>query len=169
MDKHQYYISKVLLTNSLRNDRRDKFNMLMSSLCQNRMYSDKVWLTVRRFHNKRIKQTYASIMKYNNTTATSDKEKADLFADYFENEVYSLTADTLPFHDQITSQINNIKNRNLASLNTTKWKKITIKEVKYHIKQLRNSSTGPDNIHNRCLKNSSELLVQHLTKLFNQF
>jgi hypothetical protein len=106
-------------------------------------------------------------MKYNNTTATSDKEKADLFADYFENEVYAYTADTLPFHDQITSQINNIKNKNLASLNTTKWKQITIKEVKDHIKQLRNSSAGPDNIHNRCLKNSSELLVQHLTKLFN--
>ena len=131
------------------------------------MYSDKVWLTVRRFHNKRIKQTYASIMEYNNTTATSDKEKADLFADYFENEVYSFPANTLPFHDQITSQINNIKNKNLAALNTTKWKKITTKEVKDHIKQLRNSSTGPDNIHNRCLKNSSELLVQHLTKLFN--
>jgi hypothetical protein len=167
MDKHQYYISKVLLTNSLRNDRRDKFNLLMSSLCKNRMYSDKVWLTVRRFYSKRIKQTFASIMEYNNTTATSDKEKADLFADYFENEVYSLPADTLPFHDQITSQINNIKNKNLAALNTTKWKKITTKEVKDHIKQLRNSSTGPDNIHNRCLKNHSELLVQHLTKLFN--
>ena len=84
----------------------------MSSLCQKRMYSNKVWLTVRRFHNKRIKQTYASIMEYNNTTATSDKEKADLFADYFENEVYSLPSDTLPFHDQITSQMNNIKNKN---------------------------------------------------------
>jgi hypothetical protein len=42
-------------------------------------------------------------MKYNNTTATSDKEKANLFADYFENEVYSQIADTLPFHDQVTS------------------------------------------------------------------
>ena len=167
MDKHHYYIAKVLLTNSLRNDRRDKFNNLMSSLCQNRMYSDKVWLTVRRFYNKRIKQSFASIMEYNNITATTDKEKADLFADYFENEVYALPADTTPFHDQITSQIDNIKNKNLASLNTIKWKLITTKEVKDHIKQLRNSSTGPDNIHNRCLKNSSELLVQHLTKLFN--
>ena len=167
IDKHQYYNSKVLLTNSLRNDKRARFNMLMSSLCQNRMYSDKVWLTVRKFHNKRIKQTYANIMKYNNTTAISDKEKADLFADYFANEVYSLTADTLPFHDQITSQTINIKNGTITSTKLTKWKQITTKEVKYHIKQLRNSSTGPDNIHNRCLKNYSELLVQHLTKLFN--
>ncbi|CAF3093128.1 unnamed protein product [Rotaria sp. Silwood2] len=167
MDKQQYYNSKALLTNSLRNDRKDNLNKLMASLCHKKMYSDKVWLTVRKFHNKRIKQTYASIMHYNNTTATSDNEKADLFADYFENEVYSLTADTLPFHDHITSQANNIKNRNITSSNTTKWKQITAKEVKYHIKQLRNSSTGPDNIHNRCLKNYTELLVQHLTKLFN--
>ena len=167
IDKHQYYISKVLPTNSLRNDRRNNFNKLMSSLCHNKMYSDKVWLTVRKFHNKRIKHTYARIMKYNNTTATSDKEKADLFADFFENEVYSQTADTLPFHDQVTGQANIIKNENMTLSNTTKSKLIKVEEVKYLIRQLRNSSPGPDNIHNRCLKNHSELLVQHLTNLFN--
>ncbi|CAF5086719.1 unnamed protein product, partial [Rotaria magnacalcarata] len=107
-------------------------------------------------------------MTYNNTTATSDKEKADLFADYFENDVYSYTDDTLPFHDQVTSQASNIKKKKITSLNTPKWKQITIEEVKYHIKQLPNSSAGPDNIHNTCLKSSSELLIQHLTKLFNQ-
>ncbi|CAF0779354.1 unnamed protein product, partial [Adineta ricciae] len=106
-------------------------------------------------------------MKYNNTTAKSDKEKADLFADFFENEVYSQTADTLPFHDQVTRQANNIKNGKITASNTTKWKLIKVEEVKQHIKQLRNSSTGPDNIHNRCLKNYSKLLVQHLTNLFN--
>ncbi|CAF2084855.1 unnamed protein product [Rotaria magnacalcarata] len=168
IDKCQYYNSKILLTNSLRNDRRDNLNKLMSSLCHKKMYSDKVWHTVRKFHSKRIKQTFTSTMTYNNTTATSDKEKADLFADYFENDVYSHTDDTLPFHDQVTSQASNIKNKQISSLNTPKWKQITIEEVKYHIKQLRNSSAGPDNIHNRCLKNSSELLIQHLTKLFNQ-
>jgi len=165
--KHQYYNSKVLLTNSLRNDKRHNFNKLMSSLCLKKMYSDKVWLTVRKFHNKRIKQTYASIMKYNNITVTSDREKADLFADYFENEVYFQPSDTLTFQDQVTRQTNDIKNGIITSSNRTKWKKITEKEVKRHLRQLRNSSTGPDNIHNRCLKNHTELLVQHLTKLFN--
>ena len=167
VEKQQYYNAKLLLTNSLRNDKKDKFIKLMSSLCQQKMYSESVWLTVRKFHNKRIKQTYSNIMKYNNTTATSDKEKADLFAEYFQNEVYSSTADTLPFHDQVTSQANNIKNGMKTASNTKKWKKITEKEVKLNIKQLRNSSTGPDNIHNRCLKNHTESLVQHLTKLFN--
>ncbi|CAF1517661.1 unnamed protein product [Adineta ricciae] len=57
-------------------------------------------------------------------TATSEKEKADLFADYFENEVYSLTADTLPFHDQVTSQANKVKNGNITLTNTVKWKLI---------------------------------------------
>jgi len=166
-EKQQYYHSKVLLTNSLRNDRKDNFSTLMSSLCQKKMYSDAVWLTIRKFHNKRIKQTYSNIMKYNNNTATSDKEKADLFADYFENEVYFKSPDTLPFHDQVTRHTNNIKNGMITTSNTTKWKKITEKEVKWNIKQLRNSSTGPDNIHNRCLKNYTELLIKHLTKLFN--
>ncbi|CAF1527231.1 unnamed protein product [Adineta ricciae] len=167
IDKRQYYNSKILLSNSLRNDKRNNFSKLMSSLCHKKMYSDKVWLTVRKFHNKRIKQMYANVMNYNNKTASSDKEKADLFADYFENEVYSQTADTLPFHDQVTDQASNIRNRRTASLNTAKWKLIKVEEVKYHIKQLRNSSTGPDNIHNRCLKNYSKLLIQHITKLYN--
>ena len=166
-DKHHYYNSKVLLTNSLRNDKRNNLNKLMSSLCQKKMYSDAVWRTVRKFHNQRIKQTYANVMKYNNTTATSDREKAELFADHFQNEVYFQPPDTLPFHDQVTRQANIIKNGNITNSNTTKWKLITTKEVKIHMKQLRNSSTGSDNIHNRCLKNYSELLVQHLTNLFN--
>ncbi|CAF4664461.1 unnamed protein product [Rotaria sp. Silwood1] len=45
--KNQYYNSKVLLTNSIINDRRDNFNQLMSSLCQKEMYSDKVRQTYR--------------------------------------------------------------------------------------------------------------------------
>ncbi|CAF0819288.1 unnamed protein product [Adineta ricciae] len=167
IDKHQFYTSKVLLTNSLRNDRRNNFNKLMSSLCQKKMYSDAVWRTVRKFHNKRIKQTYANVMKYNSTTATSDKEKADLFADFFQNEVYFEATDSLPFHNQVTRRTGFIRKGMATNSNTTKWKLITVNEVKYHLKQLRNSATGSDNIHNRCLKNYSKLLVQHLTNLYN--
>jgi hypothetical protein len=35
------------------------------------------------------------------------------------------------------------------------------------MKQLRNSSPGPDNVHNRCLKNCTDLLLQFITTLFN--
>ena len=166
-EKQQYYKYKMLLTNSLRNDRRNNFNKLVSSLCQKKMYSDSVWLTVRKFHNKRIKQTFSNNIKYNNIIATSDKEKADLFAEYFQNEVYVKPSDTLPFHQQVTRRTNNIKQGFTTSSYTNKWKKITTKEVKWNIKQLRNSSTGPDNIHNRCLKNYTKSLIQHLTNLFN--
>jgi hypothetical protein len=76
-DKQRYYNYKLLLTNSLRNDRRSYFKQLMSSLCQKQMYSDAVWLTVRKFHNKRIKQTYSGVMQYNNTMATTNAEKAE--------------------------------------------------------------------------------------------
>ncbi|CAF4401221.1 unnamed protein product, partial [Rotaria sp. Silwood2] len=103
-EKQQYYKYKVLLTNSLRNDRKLNFNNLMSSLCQKKMYSDSVWLTIRKFHNKRIKQSHFNNIKNNNVTATTDKEKADLFAEYFQNEVYVKAPDTLPFHQQVTRQ-----------------------------------------------------------------
>ncbi|CAF3026369.1 unnamed protein product, partial [Rotaria sp. Silwood2] len=133
-EKKQYYISKVLLSNSLRNDRKNNFNKLMSSLCQKKMYSASVWFTVRKFYNKRVKQTYPKMMKYINTTATTDYEKANLFADYFQNEVYFKPPDTLPFHEQVTRQTYNIKDKIKNTSSTNYWKEITIKEVKWNIK-----------------------------------
>ena len=165
-DKQQYYKAKVLLVNSIRNDKKNNFTNLMSSLCQRKMYSDAVWHTVRKLHNKRIKQSYPSIMQYNNTSATTDNEKANLFADYFQNDVYCSSPDTLPFHEQITRQSAKVKN-GIHRRSNNKLQQITTKEIKLIIKQLPNSSTGPDNIHNRCLKNHSELLLQHVTRLFN--
>jgi hypothetical protein len=167
-DKQRYYNHKLLLTNSLRNDRRSYFKQLMSSLCQKQMYSDAVWLTVRKFHNKRIKQTYSGVMQYNNNTATTNAEKAELFAEYFEKEVYFEAEDVEPYHCHITHQTNIIRQNMHNNVGQTNWNEITTAEVKMHIKQLRNSSTGQDNVHNRCLKNYTELLVNHLTRLFNQ-
>jgi exonuclease III len=167
VDKHQYYNSKVLLANSLRNDKRNNFKKLMASLCRKTMYSEQVWLTVRKFHNKRIKQTFPNTISYNSRTATTGKEKADIFADYFANEVYFKAPDTSTFHRQVVRQANQVKKGIMHPATATKWNTITAKEVKWHIKQLRNSATGPDNVHNRCLKNHTKLLVQHLTELFN--
>jgi len=104
---------------------------------------------------------------YNNSTATTNNEKVDLFADYFQNEVYLQSSNTLPFHIQLTRQAQNIRNTIYYRSNPNKWKKITTKEAKWNIKQLRNSSAGPDSIHNRCLKNHTKLLIHHLTNLFN--
>ena len=100
-DKQRYYDYKVLLANSLRNDRRSYYKQLMSSLCNKQMYSDAVWLTVRKFHNKRIKQSYSGTMEYKNEKAVTNAEKADLFAEYFEREVYFEAEDSLPYHDYI--------------------------------------------------------------------
>lgn len=167
-DKQRYYNYKLLLTNSLRNDRRSYFKQLMSSLCQKQMYSDAVWLTVRKFHNKRIKQTYSGVMQYKNTMATTNVEKADLFAEYFEKEVYFEAEDVEPYHSYITHKTSIVKQNMHNQIGQATWNEITPAEVKTHIKQLRNSSTGQDNVHNRCLKNYTELLVKHLTRLFNQ-
>ena len=167
MDKKHYYTVKVLLTNSLRNDKQNHLQHLMKSLCQKKMYSMSVWMTVRKFHNKRIRQTYPKSMEYNNISATTDREKADLFANFFEKEVYSQLPDTTPFHRQVTRQALSVRNGTLPGPMNTDGEPITVTEVKWHIKQLKNSSTGPDNIHNRCLKNHTQLLLHHMTNLFN--
>ncbi|CAF4142911.1 unnamed protein product [Rotaria magnacalcarata] len=165
-DKQLYYKYKLLLTNSLRNDRKDHYKKLMSSLCQKKMYSESVWLTVRKFHQKRIKQSLPRIMNYNNIVATSEKEKANIFAEFFQSEIYAAPNNTLPFHDQVSNRVNIIRNR-MQNTADIKWNKITPEEVKWHMKQLRNSATGSDNIHNRCLKNYTSQLIDHLTLLFN--
>ncbi|CAF2047983.1 unnamed protein product [Rotaria magnacalcarata] len=105
-------------------------------------------------------------MKYNDIVAPSEQEKANVFAEFFQSEIYAAPNNTLPFHDQVSKQVNIIKHR-MRTTSDIKWKKITPEEVKWHIKQLRNSATGPDNIHNRCLKNYTSQLIDHLTLLFN--
>lgn len=107
-------------------------------------------------------------MKYNNSTADTDNEKVNLFAEYFEKEVYAYCPNSLPFHAQVTRQANKIKENKITRPITTQWQPITENEVKQHIKNLRNSSTGPDNVFNRCLKNYTDSLIKHLTKLFHQ-
>ncbi|CAF4706628.1 unnamed protein product [Rotaria sp. Silwood1] len=75
----------------------------------------------------------------------------------------------LPFQDQVSRQVNLIKKRIKLEKPTNKSKTppITTKEIKAILKQLPNSAPGPDLIHNRCLKNYTSALVQHLEKIFN--
>jgi hypothetical protein len=158
---------KLLLENSLRNDRKQRYKQLMSSLCNRKMCSEAIWRTVRKFHNKRVKQALPKRITYGNITATTTQEIADVFADYFEKEVYAKTADTTAFHQRITQQVTDKIEFNRAAQQLHTWNPITIGEVKWTMKQLRSSSPGPDNVHNRCLKNYTDLLLQFITTLFN--
>ena len=166
-DKKDYYRAKILLSNSIRNDKRNNLQKLMSSLCQKKMYSASVWFTVRKFHNKRVKQSYPKSITYNDKIATTDNEKANLFAEYFQKEVYKEAPDETDFHSNITRLVQDIREKTKTETNRKKWKEITKAEVKRNIKQLKNSSAGPDNIHNRCLKNHTKVFIEHLTSLFN--
>jgi hypothetical protein len=96
------------------------------------------------------------------------QKKRNLFAEYFGKEVYFEAEDVEPFHSNITHKTNIIRQNMKNKVGQTTWNEITTTEVKLHLKQLRNSSPGQDNVHNRCLKNYTELLVKHLTTLFNQ-
>jgi hypothetical protein len=169
LDKKEYYNKRLLLANSLRNDRIERLNKIMSSLSKNKMHSSKVWATVRKFYNKRTKQSHVGELIYQNVSANTDYDKANLFASYFENEIFAEKPDQLPFHDLIRQQVEIIKRKLKTNklINKNKTPPISIKEIKTIIKKLPNSSPGPDTIHNRCLKNYTTPLVQHLQKIFN--
>jgi hypothetical protein len=166
-DKVQFYEVKLLLENSLRNDRKQRYKQLMSSLCNSKMCSEAIWRTVRKFHNKRVKQALPKLITYGNTRATTTQEMADVFADYFENEVYAKTVDTTAFHKRIPQQVTDKIHFNRAAQQLHTWNPISTREVKWTMKQLRNSSPGPDNVHNRCLKKYTDLLLQFITTLFH--
>ena len=83
-----------------------------------------------------------------------------------EKEVFHPTRDSKPFHVQVTNSVGEIKRR-LPKERGQNPIPISDKEVPLRIKQLKNSSSGPDGIHNRCLKNFTKSLIIHLTTLFN--
>jgi hypothetical protein len=169
IDKKHYYKTRDLLLNSLRNDRIEKLTAVMSTLSAKKMQSAKVWNTVKKFHNKRTKQSYSGQLIYQNTIANNDQEKANLFARYFENEIFISKPDETPFHNQVNTQAELIKRKMKKKICLKKNKSlpITEKEIKSILKQLPNSSPGPDIIHNRSLKNYTKLLLIHLVKIFN--
>jgi hypothetical protein len=132
------------------------------------MISGNVWALIRKYHNKRIKQQFTSTLKSHKISANSDAEKANLFATYFENDVYSSAANTSTFHIHVSEVVNKIKqSNNNSSITRQRFRLITAKELKSILKHLPNSAPGPDNVHNCCLKNFRNSLIDHLLKLMN--
>jgi hypothetical protein len=100
--------------------------------------------------------------------ANNDKEKANLFATYFEADVYSNTPNTSAFHVHVSEIVEKIKQSNNNSSATRQgFRLITLKELKSTLKHLPNSAPGPDHVHNRCLKNFTSSLIDHLLELMN--
>jgi hypothetical protein len=132
------------------------------------MNSGNVWALIRKYHNKRIKQQFTSTLKHHQISANSDAEKANLFAAYFEDDVYSSKPNTSSFHVHISEVVKKIKqSKNNSSTTYQELRTITAKELKSVLKHLPNSAPGPDNVHNRCLKNFTNSLINHLLKLMN--
>lgn len=167
-DKKQFYLMKTLLSNSIRNDKKRNFMEMMSALSKKKMYSDQVWNTVKRFHNKRVKNSFSAKLVYDNNIATTNQEKADMFARYFSKEVYISTPDKTKFQKFVREQAALIKKKHRKKNKPDdNWEVISSKEIKLMIKSLRNSAPGPDKVHNRMIKNHTERFIQMLNILFN--
>lgn len=101
-------------------------------------------------------------------SVSSDADKANPFSQYFANDAYSSVLDTLPFHTHISEIVKKIKISNHhSSITHPCFRIINAKELKSTLKYLSNSAPGPENVHNRCLKNFTNTLVDHLLKLLN--
>ncbi|CAF1164905.1 unnamed protein product [Adineta steineri] len=130
--------------------------------------SGKVWALIRKYHNKRIKQKITSVLKYEQFEANSDLEKANMFATYFENDIYTSTPGTSALHIHVSEVVKKInKSISTSSINSQSFQAITPKELKLILKQLPYSAPGPDNVHNRCLRNFTKSLIDHLLNLMN--
>ena len=61
----------------------------------------------------------------------------------------------------------NEETNRLQQTKSFQYLKISLQELKFIIVSLGNTAVGHDGIHNRCLKNGTKLLFQHLVKLYN--
>ena len=166
--KTEYYRARDQVALSLRNDRVNRLRRTIHALTTKKMNTGRVWAVVKKYHNKRTKQRFTSVLKHHQMAANIDTEKANLFATYFETDVYSSTPNTSAFHVHVSEIVKKIKeSNNNSSINPRNLRLITSKELKSVLKHLPNSAPGPDNVHNRCLKNFTNSLIDHLLKLMN--
>ena len=162
--KIEYYRARDQLELSLRNDRIARLQRTIHALTTKKMNTGKVWALIRKYHNKRIKQQFTSTLSYHQTSANTDAEKANLFATYFETDVYSSVPDTSPFQVHVSEIVKKIKqSKNNPSFINQDFPLITVKELKSILKYLPNSAPGPDNVHNRCLRNFTSSLIRSFT------
>ena len=166
--KSEYYRARDQVALSLRNDRLNRLRRTIHALTTKKMNTGRVWAVIRKYHNKRTKQQFTSILKHHQMSANCDIDKGNLFATYFETDVYSNIPDTSAFHIHVSETVKKIKkSHNNPSITHQCLQCITSKELKSVLKHLPNSVPDPNNVHNRWLKNFTNSLIDHLLKLMN--
>ena len=156
---------RLLVKNTLLNDRKKSFLALMKKLSGSSIQTSKMWSTINRFKNNQIQRDFKHKLKFNDKTASFDQEKAELFRSYFA-QVYDRRSNKCQKHFEIDQIVNEETNR-LKQTKSFQCPKINLQELKFIIVSLGNTAVGHDGIHNRCLKNGTKLLFQHLVKIYN--
>ena len=155
---------RLLVKNALLNDRKKSFLALMKKLSGSSIQTSKMWSTVNRFKNNQIQRDFKHKLKFNDKTASFDQEKAELFRSYFA-PVYDRRSNKCQQHFEI-DQIASEETNRLKQTKSFECPKISLQELKFIIVSLGNTAVGHDGIHNRCLKNGTKLLFQHLVKIY---
>ena len=115
------------------------------------------WRLVRAFLEKKSKDNdEIPPVDYNGKVYYSNKEKANIFNDFFiKQSALEHEDDTPPDLPQLDCQLNDIT--------------LTVSEVSNIIQNLdKSKATGPDQVHNRLLIVASSIIAEPLTILFNR-
>ena len=112
-----------------------------------------LWKTINGLTNKKPKTNTNCTITFNNTTAETDKQKADNFTKQFTNITKHKT------NRKIIRDINKLKTEQIT---------ITLEQVQKALKATKNNnSTGPDNINIKHLKHLGPIALQFLTDIYN--
>ncbi|XP_076324330.1 uncharacterized protein LOC143232599 [Tachypleus tridentatus] len=136
------------------------------------------WRKIKIITNTQPTNNYPDII-YNNTSATSDPDKAKLFAQYFTNTFvtpniasfdqphYLRTTQTVKSNPTLFSPHFPITLKSDNHPHSYYTRPITITEIKLILKKIKNKAPGPDCISNQVLKNLSDTNLKHLVSVFN--
>ena len=142
----------------IRHRKSEFLNELDRKASDPNVFKQKDWgLLVRAFLKKKsIDNDKIPPIDYNGKVYYSNKEKANIFNDFFiKQSTLEHEDDTPPDLPQLDCQLNDIT--------------LSISEVSNIIQNLdKSKATGPDQVHNRLLIVASSIIAEPLTILFNR-
>ena len=165
-DKTFYNKLKKLISLEIAKFRDEAWNKFIKKCSQNPLSTKPFWKKINKFRKNKPKSSIPTLV-HNNTCFETDLEKANLFSnilkDIFNNAPDDQT--DINYYCQVENEENYLTSSNNIGI---KYEKITLNELKYQIKRLKNDkSPGEDHISNEMLKQLPDSALFHILNLVN--
>ena len=119
-----------------------------------------VWSKIKILKSGYTANTRSYPILNNNQPVTNNSEKANIFANYFNNKYDSNKDDTI-FTKEINVNITENKNNEMSKM-------ITMDEMENNRHKLKNNSPGPDDVLNSLIKSMHPSYKDELLAIYNQ-